>query len=138
MAGNDKARARRLMKFFRISLDEALAVRDYQERHGGLCLLLADEGKRESFDHRHADGLLRGWLACMLNRAYGIIERLYPDNTGDVLRALADYHDNPPAQRLLGPRFGIMGRAIYKKKMLYGPPNEHKVARKSKKKSQQE
>lgn len=116
----DAARDARLKKFFRISLLEARQVRDYQEWNVDFRNLLAKDGKRESWDHRHSDGLSRGWMATMLNKAYGMIERLYPDNTSEVLRALAFYHDNPPAVQMLGRRFGIIGLAQDKAKMIYG------------------
>jgi hypothetical protein len=117
---SEKAKDARLRKFFRIGLATAQQVRNYQEWNPDFQVLLAKDGKRESFDHRHSDGLLRGWLAVMLNKAYGMIERLYPDNTAEVLRALAFYHENPPAVHMLGPRYGILGLARKKQKMVYG------------------
>lgn len=119
-----KSQTYRLKRFFRLTAAEGQKVRDYQEWHPKYSVLLAPAGKRESFDHRHKDGLCRGWLATMLNKAYGIIERLYPDNTSEVLRALADYHDSPPAKEMLGARYGIIGLACKKRKMVYGPPKE--------------
>jgi hypothetical protein len=119
----DAAKDARLKKFFRINLTTARQVREYQKWNPDFRVLLAEDGKRESFDHRHSDGLLRGWLAAMLNKAYGMIEKLYPDNTSEVLRALAFYHDNPPAVHMLGPRYGIIGLAREKKVMVYGSEN---------------
>jgi hypothetical protein len=119
----DSAKDARLKKFFRITLKEAKQVRDYQEWNPDFQVLLAKDGKRESWDHRHSDGLLRGWLAAMLNKAYGMIENLYPDNTSEILRALAFYHDNPPAVQMLGKRFGIIGLARDKAEMVYGSEN---------------
>jgi len=119
----DAAKDARLKKFFRISLATAKQVRDYQQWNPDFSILLAEDGKRESFDHRHSDGLLRGWLAAMLNKAYGMIEKLYPDNTSAVLRALAFYHENPPAVHMLGPRYGIIGLAREKKIKIYGSEN---------------
>lgn len=122
----NKSKAARLKRFFRITPAEAERVRVYQEWHPQYSLLLAKEGKLESFDHRHKDGLLRGWLAIMLNKAYGHIENLYGEDTSKVLRALADYHDSPPAKELLGARYGIIGLAKKKAKYVYGPPEESK------------
>jgi hypothetical protein len=40
---------------------------------------------------------------------------------------LADYAENPPAIAALGaPRYGLIGKAQRKKKMIYGPPKEKK------------
>jgi hypothetical protein len=133
MTASEKAKDRRLKKFFRISLEEAMRVKRHQEQREDFRVLLAKPGKRESFDHRHSDGLLRGWLPTMLNKAYGHIERLYPDNTAAVLRALARYHDSPPATEVLGDRFGIIGLAKKKKKPIYGSENGPLPAEKKRK-----
>lgn len=62
-------------------------------------------------------------MAPLLNRAYGLIERLYPTETAEVLRALADFHEKHPATEVLGStRFGIIGKAKEKKVMVWGGP----------------
>jgi hypothetical protein len=121
----NKSKERRLKQFFRLTPEEHDRIRAYQAGHSIYRVLLGKEGKRESLEHRHRDGLIRGVVAAMLNRAYGIIERLYPDNTSEILRALAEFHDNPPATTALGrPRYGIIGLAKKKRKMVFGPPEE--------------
>jgi hypothetical protein len=74
-------------------------------------------------DHRHSDGLVRGRLAYLINKALGTIENSYKERTADVLRALAHYLDNPPAVSVLGERYGLIGRSMRKKKMIYGSEN---------------
>jgi hypothetical protein len=119
---NAKARARRLKVLFRLTPEEHSSIREFQKNHKVYQVLL---GKREGTDHHHASGKIRGILEWRLNRAYGLIESVYPDNVSEVLRALADYHDNPPATQALGEeRFGLIGKAQYKKRMVYGPPKE--------------
>lgn len=113
------AKARRLWALYRITPEEQIEIESYQRKHSGFKLLL---GNHMGTDHCHATGLIRGRLDWRLNRAYGLIERVNPDKTSDVLRALADFHDNPPATTVLGaPRYGLVGIAKYKKKMVYGP-----------------
>jgi len=113
------ARARRLKVLFRLTPEEVDKINSYQCRHKIYKLLL---GKRNSIDHRHSDGLIRGQLDWLLNRAYGLIEKVGGDRTSSILRALAVYHDSPPAVKALGEkRYGLIGKAKYKKKMVYGP-----------------
>lgn len=74
-------------------------------------------------DHCHRTGLIRGRLDWRLNKALGVIEKFAPTKTSAVLRALAEYLDHPPATTALGhPTYGLIGKAQYKKKMVYGPP----------------
>lgn len=118
----EKARAQRLMKFFRLTPEEHARIRNFQFNHGYFHCLL---GRREGTDHHHKSGLVRGILEWRLNRAYGAIEAVCPENTSEVLRALAYYHDNPPATQVLGKaRYGIIGKAKHKKRMKYGPPEK--------------
>jgi hypothetical protein len=100
--------------------------------------LLSKTNTRDAVEHRHRDGLIRGVMAGMLNRAYGIVERLYGNETADVLRALALFHDTHPATAALGePRYGIIGKAMNKKVMKYGaPPSRHANRPDSKKECQ--
>jgi hypothetical protein len=121
-SAKDKAKNRRLLKLFRISLNELNRIKAFQSGHPIYKLLL---GKIEGTDHCHTSGLVRGILEWRLNRAYGMLERAFPNNLGDVLRALAYYHENPPAELALGgKRYGLIGQAKYKKKMVYGPPKK--------------
>lgn len=131
----DTARRRRLRVCFRITPEEYDSIAEYQRNHDVFRLVLGKGKLKDSVEHRHSDGLIRGVMAAMLNRAYGIIERLYPNNTSEILRALAEFHDNPPATAALGaPRYGLMGLAKYKKRMVYGPPPGTEVKKTTKRK----
>lgn len=113
--------------FYNITVEEYERIRDFMRSHVKFRKLLNKEGtprsyQREAVEHRHKDGLIRGAMAVMLNRAYGLIERLYGEDTADVLEALAEFHRNPPAEQALGQKvYGLIGKAQKKKKMLYGP-----------------
>lgn len=129
----DKARRNRLWKLFRITTEEYDAILAFQRSHPVFSLLL---GKHLGLDHRHSSGLISGLLEWRINRAYGMIEAVAPRNTSDVLRALAEYHDNPPAVTALGgPRWGLLGKAMYKKVMKYGGPEPRDTMKKRRKKS---
>lgn len=128
-----QARRNRLWKLFRISPEEYDAILAFQWAHPVFSLLL---GKHLGLDHRHSSGLVAGLLEWRINRAYGMIEAVAPRNTSDVLRALAEYHDNPPAVTALGgPRYGLLGKAMYKRKMIYGGPQLRDTTTKRRKKS---
>lgn len=119
---------------YRITPEEQLKIDSFQKNHPVFNLLL---GKRLGTDHDHKTGLIRGRLEWRLNRAYGMIEKVSPNNTAAVLRALADFHENPPAVTALGiKKFGLIGTAKYKKKPIYGSENgpikpEKKVRKRS-------
>ena len=118
--------ARRLWVLYRITPQEQKAIEDFQAKHSAFCLLLGNRPNgqnRLGTDHDHTTGLIRGRIEWRINRALGLLEKAAPHNTSAVLRALADYLDNPPATSALGgPRYGLIGLAKYKKKMVYGPP----------------
>lgn len=129
-ATKDDRRAKHYRLFYNITPEEYERIREYMRRHPKYRKLLNKEGgprsyQREAVEHRHKDGLIRGTMAAMLNRAYGLIERLYGDDTADVLEALAEFHRNPPAEQALGQKvYGIIGKAQKKKVMKYGPDGE--------------
>jgi hypothetical protein len=114
----DKAKNRRLMLLYRITLEEQRKIEAFQRASPIFRLLL---GRNMGTDHCHKTGLIRGRLDWRINKAYGLLEKVAPDNLSDVLRALAEYHDYPPAVTAIGPRFGLIGQAKVKKKMVYGP-----------------
>lgn len=122
MTPTENAADKRLQKLYRITLAEQRAIDDYQRRHPLLCCLL---GRTMGTDHDHITGLIRGRLEWRINKAYGLLEKAVGSKMlSRVLTALAVYHDNPPATLVLGaPRYGLIGRAQYKKKMVYGPPS---------------
>jgi len=65
-------------------------------------------------DHDHKTGLVRGLLNPMTNK-------FLVDNEQKLL-AMLHYIQNPPAPQALGEKvFGLVGQAMNKKKMLYGP-----------------
>jgi hypothetical protein len=115
-----KAKARRLWVLYRITPEERERIEKFQKSHAIYKLLL---GKNHGTDHNHASGEIRGVLDWRVNRAYGMLEKACPTNLPQVLRALATYHEQPPAELALGEkRYGLIGKAQYKRRMKYGPP----------------
>lgn len=116
------AKQRRLWQLFRLTLEEWEKVLAFQMQHPTYALLLE---KHLGTEHRHSDGKVRGILGWRLNRAYGMIEKAFPDNTAEVLRALALFHERHPAEIALGKKtYGLIGKAQVKKIMKYGPPKK--------------
>jgi hypothetical protein len=122
LSATGATRARRLGRLFRITPEEFQQIEEFQSAHPTYRRLVSRTGSRNAVEHRHKDGLIRGVMAPMLNRAYGLIERLYPDDTAEVLRALADFHEHHPASIALGaPRHGLLGSVKKKHKNIkYG------------------
>ena len=121
------AKRHRLDVLYRITPEEQDAVEKYQRMDPDYGILLergntADKKDAQLFtDHRHSDGLVRGRLAYLINKALGTIENSYKERTPQVLRALADYLDCPPFEELFGARYGMIGRAKLNKKVkVYG------------------
>jgi len=113
---------KRIWDIYRLTPDEQGQIREFQRNHPTFQILL---GGKEGTDHDHHTGLIRGVLDWRINMAYGLLEKVRPLSLPALLRALADYHENPPAIPALGKKvFGLMGQAKYKKKMVYGPPVE--------------
>lgn len=124
-ATKEDRRAENYRVLYNIAVADYDKIRDFMQRHPQFHLLLNRSSwatRREAVEHRHKDGLIRGTMDCLLNQAYGLIERLYGDDTAAVLDALAEFHRNPPAPTVLGgPVYGLIGRAQKKKVMRYGP-----------------
>lgn len=123
------AKRQRLWKFYRITPEEQVEIEKFQKKHPVLSVLLEKGDPTEVAllftDHNHTSGLIRGRLAYLINKALGVFECSYKERTPTILRALADYLENPPATQVLGePRYGLIGRAKVKKKMIYGPPTQ--------------
>lgn len=121
------AKRRRLWVLYRISPEEEYAIERFQFSTAPFHLLLqrgdGSEDAQLFVDHRHSDGLIRGKLAYLINKALGTIENSYKERTPEVLRALADYLEYPPARLVVGNRYGMIGRAkLNKKKKIYGGP----------------
>ncbi len=121
------AKRKRLMMLYRITPEEQGRIEAFQRSTEDSILLEKSDGNPDAqifTDHRHSDGLIRGRLAYLINKGLGTIENTYKERTPQILRVLADYLENPPATIALGgPRYGLIGRAKRKKKMVYGSIN---------------
>jgi hypothetical protein len=113
------AKNARLKRFFRITLDQYKEVEEYEQ--ATMPVLLGTT--RRALDHNHTTGQLRGVLDFRINRALGMIETSFKEKTPEILRALAFYLDLLPVSVVLGPRYGIIGKAKKKKKMFFGSPS---------------
>ncbi|UFQ16394.1 MULTISPECIES: endonuclease VII domain-containing protein [Streptomyces] len=89
----------------RVQATYGLGPGEYDElfRHqGGKCAICGGTRKqRLSVDHCHKTNLVRGLLCRMCNGRLLTAARDRPE----VLRAAANYLEDPPAQRYLGLRF---------------------------------
>ena len=122
VSAKERARAARLMLLFRITPGEQAAILRYEKKDPVLRQLVSNH---LGTDHDHTTGLIRGMLDWKINRALGMIEAAVPDpkKVPGALRALAAYYEHPPATAVLGaPRYGLIGKAKRKKRMIYGPP----------------
>lgn len=115
----EKAKDRRLMRLYRISLAEQKKIERFQKEHPCFRWLL---GNNMGTDHCHSTGLIRGRLDWRINKAYGLLEKVaVGEKLSRLLMALALYNDAPPAVEALGgPRYGLIGQARVKKNMVYG------------------
>ena len=112
-------RAKRLWDFYRITPEEHAAILAFEKGHSEFQHLVT--GAQTNVDHRHDDGLIRGLLDWRINKGAGVLEKCAPLHMlPTVLRALAAFIENPPAVTVIGERFGVIGKAQYKKKMVYG------------------
>lgn len=114
------AQARRLMTLYRLTPQEHMKILTYQ---GGVCAISKKPSKNYGTDHDHKTGLIRGRIDWRLNQGLS-----YFNDDPALLRAAADYLENPPATAALGaPRYGLIGKAkMGKKKPIYGPPISHR------------
>ena len=109
------SQARRLMQLYRLTPEEHFKILRYQ---GNVCAISKKPSTNYGTDHDHKTGLIRGRIDWRLNRGLA-----YFNDDPALLRAAADYLENPPATAALGaPRYGVIGKAKHKKKMVYGPP----------------
>ena len=123
LTAKEKAQDRRLQKLYRITLAERREIEKFQREHPCFRKLL---GKNLGTDHRHDSGLVRGLLDWRINKALGLLEAVTRGpKLAELVMALALYLEEPPATTVLGkPRYGIIGKAKVKKKMVYGPPEK--------------
>lgn len=120
------AKRQRLMLLYRITPEEQDRIEAYQRSNKFSVLLEKGNGDTDAqifTDHRHSDGLIRGRLAYLINKGLGTIENTYKERTPHILRVLADYLDSPPFAYVFGPRYGLIGKAKRKQKMVYGSTN---------------
>lgn len=113
----ERFRANSYQTLYRITIPEYDSVLLFQR---GVCAGCGRPPgpRRLAVDHDHKTGLIRGLLCWRCNNALGKI-----DDDISRLRSLVGYLETPPATVALGsPRYGLLGRAKRKKKMVYGPP----------------
>ena len=100
-----RARSRTTSHASRIKQTYGLTAEDYQAllaAQDGRCAICGETRNYNlNVDHRHSDGLVRG-LLCRLHNG-----KLLPaaKDLPAILRAAADYLENPPAVAVLGERF---------------------------------
>lgn len=115
------------MTLYRTTPEEQDRVEYYMRQSDFSVLLEKGNGDPDAqifTDHRHSDGLIRGRLAYLINKGLGTIENTYKERTPHILRMLAEYLEHPPFTTVLGePRYGLIGRAKKKRKMVYGSIN---------------
>lgn len=113
MSNPASARTTRLWELYRITDEDYESILTHQ---GGVCAITGKiPSKHLNIDHRHSDGLIRGLLSPWANKGLSFF-----NDDPDCLEAAALYLRNPPAVAAIGQRFGLLGRAIRKKKMIYG------------------
>lgn len=112
-----RVQSNRLWYLYRITPQEQADIINHQD---GKCPITKKTlvARRWGTDHDHKTGLIRGIIDWRVNRGLSFF-----DDDPALLRAAADYLENPPATLALGaPRYGLIGKAIRKKKPIYGPP----------------
>jgi len=106
----NKAREKRLKKWFNISLEEYDRILKHQ---GGVCAICKKppkEGKSLAVDHDHATGQVRGLLCSMCNRAIAV----FRDSLEKLMAAAKYFTSFPATEALGGDRFGLRGRVTNK------------------------
>jgi hypothetical protein len=100
----ERSRAKRLEKFFNLTVDLWDIVHAYQQGVCAACHRPQKSGKRLATDHSHKTGVVRGLLCSTCNRLLGRIERTYANGTdiATILDRLALFLRDPPATRALG------------------------------------
>lgn len=119
------AKRKRLWMFYRITPEEQVEIENYQRTHD-MAILMGESEDSTGTDHDHTSGLIRGRLDFRLNKALGILEQYAKSaktDLKDILDRLSAYMLFPPATSVLGPRYGLIGKAQKKKRMVYGSPN---------------
>jgi len=117
---SEKARAKRLINNYGITIPEWEAVDSFQNHVCFACGHPNRKKQRLATDHDHEDGLYRGHLCSSCNALLGKIENAFkryglhklPGVTViKILSRLSEYLSGPPAVRALGRHiFGYPGR----------------------------
>ena len=111
-----KATAKRWMLLYRLTPDDVRKMNEFQGYKCGVSGKPA-VNYRLNIDHRHSDGLIRGLTTMSMNKGMG-----WFNDDPALLRAAADYLENPPAIQALGRKvYGLIGQAKVKRIMKYGP-----------------
>ena len=118
---NIKARAKRLLDCFNLTIEDWEKINEYQK---GLCFVCWNpqtSGKRLATDHDHDSALIRGFLCSHCNSLLGKIENALKRNPAKLpiltaLTRLIEYISSPPAPKALGREvYGYAGRVGTKK-----------------------
>jgi hypothetical protein len=109
-----KARARRILQYFNLTLQEWQAISEHQLNRCAICGRPPKPNKNLATDHCHKTGLVRGLLCTMCNRLLGKVESQWR-SVVTILIAI-QYLKNPPAVMALGREvFTYPGRLGTKK-----------------------
>lgn len=116
-----KARAKRILQFFNLTLPEWDKISKYQRDCCYICGRKPKPGKNLSTDHCHKTGLVRGLLCNICNRLLGKIERQWGPDVLKVILQAVDYLKDPPASKALGHQVftfaGQLGTKRHRKAM---------------------
>lgn len=106
-------RTTRLWELYRITDEDYESILTHQ---GGVCAITGKIPNRHlNIDHDHKTGLIRGLLSPWANKGLSFF-----NDDPALLDAAAQYLRWPPAVAAIGEKYGLLGRAIRKKKMIYG------------------
>lgn len=106
-------RTARLWELYRITDADYESILSHQ---AGVCAITGKiPNAHLNIDHCHKTGLIRGLLSAWANKGLSFF-----NDDPACLEAAARYLRNPPAVSAIGKRYGLLGRAQRKKKMIYG------------------
>ena len=114
-----KARVKRLLDMFKLTIEKWETIRVFQNDQCAICGKPPQPGRRLATDHDWLTGEVRGLLCNRCNTLLGKIERASRSGlpwTLDELKRMIAYRENPPAEAALGqPHFGWPGDVTTKK-----------------------
>ena len=119
MNESEKARSKRLLDCFKLTIEKWNVLNLYQKGLCWICLKPQNGGKRLATDHSWISGEVRGLLCHRCNTLLGKIER--PSRSGqpwtlDELERVIEYKQHPPARWAWdGPHYGYVGDVSTKK-----------------------